>query len=584
MRHGLPASLRAPLAWAAATLALCLVLRERAPLHLDTARDLLIARECALGTHCPQAGPPTSFSGLSQGALWIRALEVRERLGLRLVTVERAMDALLVAAAFVVPLLGRRGLGRRAGPVAFAMWSVGTRFAVAAPTLWNLSPSPLVLALAAAALLGAAAEGATWRFALAGIALGAAVDLHVAWALLVPFAAAVAVATARRWWLAVPLVLALPVAFFALDAPGAFAIDRAAVAPHALAIAVGAVALGALGGAARPLLHACAPAARAEAIAWAEAVFLVAALGCLRLATGHPVEARYLGPLVAPGAILVADRARPLLARLAWRRWLALPRVEATVAVAVLALHLAIVLPLERRDHALRLREAETVGAHLYASGVSFADLYRHLRGPHAFDLMALLGALEPPAHPPAPPLDVDLLVTRDAARTDGDEALDLGGGATATVRRYHPFIGLDPVEVCRRRDGAAPECYRVPLQAADLDGAREPGWMARAYPGMGSLRHLFPGGFGGARVTFRLPLRVPPGARPRRIELVDEPPNLDWRIERVDGVASDGTLPGRAITVGARPGEGAIVFGARVPPDADWAFHRWLPPFVEAD
>ncbi|MFY0533298.1 hypothetical protein [Nannocystis pusilla] len=99
---------RASLAYFAGTWALLASFRAHAPVHLDTARDLLIARDCALGGPCPGAGPRSSFGGLMQGTTWSRLLELREHLGWDLAAIERVADLLVACAAALVPLVARR--------------------------------------------------------------------------------------------------------------------------------------------------------------------------------------------------------------------------------------------------------------------------------------------------------------------------------------------------------------------------------------------------------------------------------------------------------------------------------------------
>ncbi len=45
----------------------------------------------------------------------------------------------------------------------------------------------------------------------------------------------------------------------------------------------------------------------------------------------------------------------------------------------------------------VRLVEAEAIRRELYGRGLAFGDLYRHVRGPRAFDLVSTLAALERP-------------------------------------------------------------------------------------------------------------------------------------------------------------------------------------------
>ncbi len=99
--------LRAPLGYFAATWILVSAARVHATIHLDTARDLLIARDCVVDVACSGAGPRTSFGGWTQGALWSHVLELRELLGLGLGALEEVSHLALAAAAALVPLPAR---------------------------------------------------------------------------------------------------------------------------------------------------------------------------------------------------------------------------------------------------------------------------------------------------------------------------------------------------------------------------------------------------------------------------------------------------------------------------------------------
>jgi hypothetical protein len=58
---------------------------------------------------------------------------------------------------------------------------------------------------------------------------------------------------------------------------------------------------------------------------------------------------------------------------------------------------------------------------------------------------------------------------------------------------------------------------------------------------------------------------------------------NLQWKIERVDGVPIEGTLPARQVWVGGGGGgSGSITFAAVVPSGRGFDFHAWLPGFAE--
>src|SRR2546429_3406087 len=89
------------------TFALLSAFKRWAPIHLDTARDMLIARDCNIGSQCWGAGPPSSFPGVVLGAIWVHMLQVRAALGVSIAGFQRIIDVLLAGAAGRVSVAGR---------------------------------------------------------------------------------------------------------------------------------------------------------------------------------------------------------------------------------------------------------------------------------------------------------------------------------------------------------------------------------------------------------------------------------------------------------------------------------------------
>lgn len=541
----------------AATLALLLVLRVHAELHLDSARDLLIARDCTLGIHCPAAGPRSSFVALMHGALWSHVLELREVLGFGIAAVELAVIVALAAAAALLPVAGRL-LGRRVGPTTWALWFPAALATSGYPTLWNPSLWPLALALFTVALAHAARRRGLVAFAGVAAALALAVELHVSSALLLPFVVAVIAACARR-----PLATAVSTAAVAwgvaaLDSPKGFAENRALLAQHATALGLVLAGSFAAGLVARRRLLARADGERAVEVAIASCLYLVVALIALSVGSGHGLQMRYLAPLVTPAAIVLGAR-------------LDGPRLRRAAVFVVVALQVAWwtgARLLERRR--FDVVEAEAIALDLYGRGLAFGDLYRRVRGPHAYDLVSTLAAFEPPDGRGARGEGPDLLIVR-ASRAELPDplprtwhAIELGAGAVAVVVEIDPWVTIDPLEVC---EGA--RCEALPV---DVDRFAQREGMVWAHRAHASLRPRAPASREPAALSYRLRLRPTTGSREIRL-LPDD--CTQWWIAGVGGVPP-AVRDRTTVDASAHAIEFAVAPGPRC--------RGWLPPFVELD
>jgi len=493
---------RASLAYFAGTWALLTVFRAHAPLHLDTARDLLIARDCVLAGHCPGAGPRSSFGGLMQGATWPWLLELREHLGWGLIALERAADLLLACAAALVPVVARR-IGAPANALTWALWFPATLLTIGYPRLWNPTPWPLVLVLTFLALLQGARSGGAAAFVAAAGALALAVDVHVAGGVLVPLALVVAAACARRPWVALPLAAGAFVGVVAAASPGAFAENRATLAPYAGVLLAGSGAAVVAGLLARRWFAGDAD-RRARIVAVGACLYVSIGMIALSLASGHGLDPRYFAPIVTPAAIVVSARLGPFVS----------PRWRAAVLIFVVAGHVGLWAVQRVVDRQFRLIEAEAVAAELYGRGLAFGDLYRHVRGPRAFDLVSTLAALEPDDGRAAGRDGRDLLVVR-ALRSalpsplpSGWNIVELGGAHVAVVVAVSPTVGIEPVEICG--DG---DCVQVSVDVERFAQHDATPWSARAHAGLPGLAQRFARA---SSLTVRLPRRAV--AEPSRI------------------------------------------------------------------
>ena len=131
--------------------------------HIDSTRDLLIARDCAELGHCAAAGATTSLANLRQGALWTNLLAAARLAGLSPAAVHHLLLVLHGLAAGVAVGVTRRW---QVAPLLLlgSLW-------VMPPTLWN----PVLMF--PFAVLGVLA----WQQQvplLAGLLLGVAADTH----------------------------------------------------------------------------------------------------------------------------------------------------------------------------------------------------------------------------------------------------------------------------------------------------------------------------------------------------------------------------------------------------------------------
>lgn len=544
----------------------CLVstVRIHPAVHLDTARDLLLARDCVFGHECSGAGPRSSFGGWTQGALWSHVLELRELFGLGLSALEEVAHLALAAAAALLPAMART-LDRRANATTWALWFPTTLITIGYPTLWNPTLWPLALSVLYLAFFRAVRSGGLLAFAWSGAALAFALDLHASSALLIPFMLAVVVGVAARPLLAALLAAATGLAVVVTVSPGASAQNWGLVVQHAPWLALVLVLAAVVGGGARRGLGQREPGARAETIAWALCIYLALVLPALAVGTAHPLHARYLAPLVAPAAILLSTRAPSM-----WIRGV-------TVVFAV-AGYLAFAIGDYMLNPRFRLPEVEQVAASLYGRGLSFPDLYRHLRGPDAFHLLSTLAALEP-LEPPAlvaSSTSQDLLVIRASRGAlpqpvpDGWDVVDLDRSHVAVIVTYTPWIQLDPVEVCREPAGGGRTCTTLAIDPASFATRRGMRWADRAYPSLPGLERPTPGD----RVTYRMQVRANTDDTAREVRLLPDHCR-GWRVIRASGAVDSHAQVAR-IDAAIRSGD--ITFEVVAGTGCRWG----LPPFTE--
>jgi hypothetical protein len=477
-----PLDLALALLLAAAAFAVAAALRRDAPLELDTAADLLRAQQCVHGGACPRVGPPTSLPGFLQGALWIRFLAAALAAGLGAVGTQLLVLALQALGAAVTYLSVRRFAPVGAALLAGGFFACEAPALVNYPTLWNPSLLPLPLAVFFLATLAIADGAGTAAAALAALALGLCVDLHVLCAILGPFLLFVVVAWSRRppltAALALPALVA-PLAAFSDEAwrhNAAFALDSGA------GLAIVATLFGAAAAAIllRRRLRALPPARALALLSTGACMYLCGALELLARLVGHRISTYYFAPAL-PALACVSAAVAVAVAALPAR----LPRLGRPFAVRpelLGAAFLALAVAEQGREQATArerartpsvsypewtLAEVEALAGGLLARGIGYEALYQQLRGPYAYSLLAGLGAYLPveTGEPREGVGEVLVLKAHPAELPDplppGFERLDLGDGQVAVLRRRRPSLHRLPPIARRsraplRRGGAA--------------------------------------------------------------------------------------------------------------------------------
>jgi hypothetical protein len=551
----------------AATWALVSLLPIHAPVHLDTARDLLLARDCALEFVCE--GPRSSFGGWSQGALWTRVLALREVFGLDLAAIERIAHVALAAGAALLPAAAR-SLGREATTITWAVWFAATAWTIGYPIMWNPTLWPLALGLAHLLVFRAVQTRRSLPFVGAAVALAIAVDLHVASAILIPFHLAVVVATAVRPMLVAASAVVVAVGILRVASPAAFVQNWGLVASYAHAVVLVVVLAAATGWALRRHLASLVGSMRAEWTARGLCVYLGVVPPVLALAADHQLHARYLAPVIVPAVLLAAPRSAP-------HRRESIRRSLITILVVVLG-YVSVWIGDRILNPRFRLVEVDAVADELYGRGLSFADLYQRLRGPDTFHLLATLAAVEP--------------LQRQAVRRDGGSQLvlrvrradlpdplpvgwsvaELDSSHVAVVVPYEPWVQLDTIEVCTdspQVSDALPTCSRIEVDPSIFRQGEGMRWADRAYPSLPGLRRPRQGD----RVSYRMRLR-PNGDAARDIRLFPDRCK-GWRIEQA-AATIDPTATSARVDKKLMGGE--IVFSVVAGPGCRW----WWPPFAE--
>lgn len=497
------------------------------PVHPDTLRDLLFARDCVEGGRCHALGPQSGLAAVRHGTLWLRAPEWAARLGADERALRAAVELWCALAVLLLALGARRHGAPPSAPLVALAAGVASHWLTDHPLLWHPSAIPLFAALYVVLLADAARASTAASWVAAGAALGLLFDAHPSTFALLPCFALVACALSRRPWSGALLGLIAAALANALPSP-LLALSRVAAGDRRGALLLAVTLLAALAGLAlRRRAARCSP---RLALTLTLAVH-AAAIASLAVASGRD-EGRYLAatiPLVALGLACWSP-----------------PRRAATGVLATLAALLVVA----RLRHptvvaSWSIAEARAVLRAPPLRGRPWIDLVARLQMPVDRDLLVVAGLVAPPARPGAA-VGPDALLALRTRRGNlpphppsSWTVVPLSHRDVAVLRPLRSFLPLGPSRACV--DAA---CVDLDLAASlAADGATR--FSPRAFgvsPPMAALaRRARPG----QRLRLTLAVAVPGGATPHRIALAA---GGAWRIDGASGAVratpgADGSL-----------------------------------------
>jgi len=542
---------------AVAVVALWLTARAP-PLHPDTNRDLLLARDCLESGLC--LGPSTSFGGLQQHGGWTRLLAALRGLGLEPAGVHRVLIGLDAAGAGVLAFVASRRLPlvlAFAGSVVAFSWLV---WAASFPILWNPSLSPLAHAL----LFAGALERRWWAAGvLGGLGVVGAVETHLAGLVALAVVVLALRALAERPGRAVALALLVFAGLeLTLSAP-AIEMNLASVSARRIVLPAIVVGLGLswlVGGLLRRRLG---PGRRTLA------VLALCALGTTgppllaALAAGHFLTARYFVSAIVPAVGLGAAALEWL-----WSRE-ARPARWAAPLLALAALALSAKPWADAADrHYYDLAEVAAIADALEVAD-GYARVRLSLRGPMTGLLGEGLAAwaedarFDPPAD--APTLRVvrveDLRSLPEAWRV-----VPLASGAFVGVSELRSWLRPERAEVCLTTEGP-PACLTLtPAMWRSFGGER--GDYERFASGLLPAAEALRERTGADRPTLFVRIPIATGGRDaeRLLQLFDDVGGEGgWRVARVEGVGHRGELGSQRVVL-LRGGEGTLTLEYTAP------------------
>ncbi|MBO6935977.1 MAG: hypothetical protein JJ863_13415 [Deltaproteobacteria bacterium] len=526
------------------------------PLHPDTNRDLLLARDCLESSVC--LGPSTSFGGLDQHGGWTRLLALLRGIGLAPAQAHQVLIGLNAVGAGLLAFVAARRLpllvALPSSAVAFTWLMWGASF----PILWNPTLTPL-----AYALLFAGALERRWAVAAVMGGLGAvlAVETHVAGLVALGVLVLALRALADRPVRAVLLALLIFGSLeLALSAP---AIAKNLSAPLARRVVLPSLVVGLgmawlVGGVVRRRTR---PSRRAIVVLALSAAGTTGPPLLAALAAGHFLTARYfvaaIVPLVALGAValaaLLASRRRAV-------RWIA-----PAVAVA------AVALSVPRWKDAADRQFYDLAEVAVLADALDVAEGYPRvrlgLRGPMTGLLGEGLAAWAPDAtfEPPSDAPTRRVVRVEDSSDLpEGWRAVALPSGAVAGIGELASWLRPERAEVCLSGESGPPECVTLTLAMWRSFGGERSSYerlSSGILPAAEALRdRVSDDGSHSPTLFVRIPVVTDESDAERRLQLFDDVGgDGGWRVARVEGVAHRGELGGQRVVLVGGGSEGTL-------------------------
>jgi len=531
----------------------------------DTARDLLMARDCSELGHCLTVGAKTSLDGFYQGGAWLQSIALLQSISAGIRTIQAAVIALEVLSCAFLYVFLSRWTSSFVSALAALIWLSALCYLGDHSLLWNHSGVALPVVLADGALLLFVTTRRTLALCVAAFWTGLGMGFHVECAVLVPAEVAFAVLAARRPRVATPAMLLafllalLPTSLEATRANLLFLAGSRAGVPLLVGVAV--LVVVAAAGRSRFL-----KARGGTQLAWlAAAIIVPPAAGLLWLELrGHLVALRYAYaalPAAAAVAAVVLDRGFCSPSR----------RAIGPGAAGLFAGALVSWLLWTSGSRAVLSRlwtgsEGKTIAARLDASGYSYDAVRWHLQGPRAWELITVLAAYLPPPHSPQLPLDKpDLLILRPPpAGSEPGSSLHPPGRPPLLVRSIRPWLDFTRGQVCilpaRAGRDTEPRCTKLATRPEKTAGFR---FRSRSYPRLFDTTTKPP-----YIERFEIPVH-PAGSDARRfIHVLDARERCRWLITGVHGARYHGRLPARDLVL-ERGGSGDVTFTRRVDPVA---------------
>ena len=539
-----------------------------APLHMDTVRDLLVARDCLNGVECTY-GVLTSCEGFYQGTAWVRYLALCLGLGMSIDQIQIGVLALQALSIAIVFAMAASVRSHSAGLVAAAICVLLARLSIEADALWNPSLLPLPVAAMHLALLYFMRTGRA-RFLLVSSMFTALIaDSHATGIALIPSLILLGVLHGKR-----PLIGFLAACGFVLPhmalSPDSFT--------HNMRIVVSGLGwpLAAVGGS---LGLALVMAARSR---WKRLPFSLQ-LGLVWLLLAVPFVGgavflsglnykmiwRYYTPLLpafAVGVAVIVDSVSGFLGRPKRQ-----PYANCAIAVALLVVFIGGVADSRPTDGVedWTMSESWSLGEHLFDGNEhGISDIVASIHGPKGWSLVRGVASVAPiRGEFAASPLAELTFVVRahadqlPAVQPEELTVIEIGPETVAVLFSIEPFVRQEQrLTLCLNGFEAGNECNEV-NRSTYRDPAFRGLYRYRAFLQVPGLQHLSREDTESFELRYSIAAREPgwrlvqtDSARPGSQTCRDECAHV---ITAVDGVEYRGTLPASSVWLfTSEPGE----------------------------